>query len=94
MITLVWFREAQSLDVALVAKDLQLQQTSPSSARSVWRILARIADLLTFVLVFALSAAAVVILAIAAPVAVSLSALSGLGGRDRRRGRWRAAPAA
>ncbi|MEQ8178621.1 MAG: hypothetical protein RIC52_13990 [Amphiplicatus sp.] len=77
-----------------MANDLQTR-IPPSSlgGSAAWRILGKFAGLLSFILVVAVSAVAVVLVAIAAPVAVSLSALPGLGGK-RQRGRWRAALAA
>ncbi|MEE2692924.1 MAG: hypothetical protein VX640_15430 [Pseudomonadota bacterium] len=80
-----------------MATDLQNRTAtspSPSAGRNrAWRVLGATADLLSFGVVFIASAAAVVLLAIAAPFAVGVSALSGVAGKDRRR-HWRAAPVA
>jgi len=55
--------------------------------------IARVADFLIFFTILALSAIAVVVLAVTAPIALAVSAIAGLFHKNGDRGQWRPASA-
>lgn len=92
MITLVGIGRSEH-EVALVAQEVQDPAAAPSGGASPKRLLARLADISSFILVLLASALAVALVAVTAPFLVVVSALSGALRKNARRGRWRAAPA-
>lgn len=79
--------------MALVAEEVRDHATAGSGAASPKGLLARLADISSFIVVLLASALAVALVAVTAPLLVVVSALSGALRKNARRGRWRDAPA-
>lgn len=85
--------DRSELEVALVAEEVRDPATAGFGAASPRRLLARFADVSSFILVLLASALAVALVAVTAPILIVVSALSGALRKNARRGRWRAASA-